>query len=561
MLIAEWLRNSEPAMKAGKFPSAQIEEIIGSRVSLVHIEGSTTEPERAKFSREMVERIFRARVAWENHDNTGDPITKELATAFGLELESGESVESDSSADQVSVPAVTDALAQPLNQEKRFIVEVTDIAEWANSADKPAMAPGRVEALRTYLVGLVKQSLRLDRYLIRYVGGNTPNGSPGEIKSLIQGYLQDISVRIDGGKGDESNALRMQKRIERSADSYLLLAAALWFMKSGTWESEYSDGSILWKCDARINVRGRQLLMDWVDEFANEVTTRIRDVVSDASEVNLMAQIRLLLLEEPSSLNGSIESLITKLTTLVGNVGVTNIDFSSTELGRLLTDFDSFSAETLTAYQEDGDTRLAEDLVAKHRILQEFRSAPDWRTKLSMHDPSRLVVIDQKVGEFSVELASILQEGEASLSDFRDEIQKIDLLQFKNDIEDFNQVFESLVSRLHTSQQPVEVRDVIRVVRDGTQRIIDEKEHLLDGLQNAGQMSDPQIWQLMQRFPFLRTWTFNFKELERIVREVHTELEQRVGDQILPDVMALKIDLQKCLDTIQIPVKGDDSGY
>jgi energy-coupling factor transporter ATP-binding protein EcfA2 len=557
MLIAEWLRNSEPALKTGKFPTAQIEEIIGSRVSIAHIEGSTTGPERARFSQEMIERVFRARVAWANHDTTGDHISTELATAFGLEIESGKTVESVSPT-QPESPLGDSNLGHPLNQEKRFITEVTDIAEWANALDKPPMPPGRVEALRVFLVGLVKQSLRLDRYLIRYGVRQTPNGRPGEIKSLVEGYLQEVSVRIEGGKGDESNALRMQKRIERSGDSYLLLAAALWFLKTGTWESEYKDGQIVWKCDTRINVRGRQLLFDWVDEFANEVNSRIRDEVRDASEVNLLAQIRLLSLVEPSFLDVSNENLIARLNTLGGNDGVLNSDFCSTELGQLLTEFDSFDAETLTAYQEDGDTRLAEDLVAKHRLLNVFRDGPDWRSKLSMKDSSRLVVLDQRVGDFSVELASMLHNGELSLSAFKNEIQKIDLLELKNQLEDFNQVFESLVSRMHTSQQPVEVRDVIQVVRMGIQRIVEEKELLLESLQVSEQLSDPQIWQLMEKFPFLSNWTLKYQDLKRIVHEIHAELEQRVGNQVLPDVVTLKSQLKTSLDSILIPDKGVD---
>jgi hypothetical protein len=505
----------------------------------------------------MIERVFRARVAWANHDTTGDHISTELATAFGLEIESGKTVESVSPT-QPESPLGDSNLGHPLNQEKRFITEVTDIAEWANALNKPPMPPGRVEALRVFLVGLVKQSLRLDRYLIRYGVRQMPSGRPGEIKSLVEGYLQEVSVRIEGGKGDESNALRMQKRIERSGDSYLLLAAALWFLKTGTWESEYNDGQIVWKCDTRINVRGRQLLFDWVDEFANEVNNRIRDEVRDASEVNLLAQIRLLSLVEPSFVDVSNDDLIARLNTLGGNDGVLNSDFCSPELGQLLNEFDSFDAETLTAYQEDGDTRLAEDLVAKHRLLNVFRDGPDWRSKLSMKDSSRLVVLDQRVGDFSVELASILHHGEVSLSDFKNEIQKIDLLELKNQLEDFNQVFESLVSRMHTSQQPVEVRDVIQVVRMGIQRIVEEKELLLESLQVSEQLSDPQIWQLMQKFPFLSNWTLKYQDLKRIVHEIHAELEQRVGNQVLPDVVALKSQLKTSLDSIQIPDKGVD---
>jgi hypothetical protein len=550
MLISEWLRNSESTLKAGKFPTGQLEEIIGPRVSLAHIEQSTTSPERNKFSPEMIERIFRTRVAWANHDNTGEQISQEIAKAFGLEIESGEIVTRNTSAKQDLAPEDDATPDENQAQEKRFTFEVTDIAEWANSPSKPTMAPGRVEALRGFVLGLVKQSLRLDRYLIR-------NQGSGEIRSLVDNLLTDISIRIEGGKGDENSAVRMQKKIERSGDSYLLVAAALWFIKSGTRESDYNDGKTMWKCDPRINVRGRQLLMDWVDEFSDEVNNRIRQVVSDATEANLLAQIRLLSLEDPVTLLDPIENSIAKLTTLTGNIQRHNTEFPSTVLGKLLDDFDSFSAETLTAYQEDGLTRLAEDLVAKHRLLTTFTVSPEWRSTLSMRDPSRMVALDQKIGDFSVELASTLHGGEVSLTDFKDEIQKIDLEEFKEQLAEFNQVFESLVGRMHTSQPPEEVRGVIQILKVGIQRIIEDKEILLESLQGSVELSDPQIWQLIQKFPFLSRWTLNFKELKRIVQEIDTELEQKVGNQVLPDVVALKSALQKSLDEIQVPVEGE----
>jgi len=547
MLISEWLRNSESTLKAKKFPTGQLEEIIGPRVALAHIDQSITTFERDNFSSEMVERIFRARVTWANHDNTGKNISQEIARAFGLEIESGELVTSDNSNEQGLEDEPGRASDEHPISEKRFTIEVTDIAEWANSTSKPIMAPGRVDALRNFLLRLVKESLRLDRYLIR---------NSGEIKSLVDSLLADISIRIEDGRGDEDSAIRMQKRIERSGDSYLLIAAALWFMKTGTWESVYNDGTTLWKCDHRINVRGRQLLMDWVDEFSDEVNNRIRQIVGDATDSNLLAQIRLLSLEHPETLSEQVENSISKLTTLAGTIQKQDADFSSTNLGHLLNQFDQFVAETLTAYQEDGSTRLAEDLVAKHRILAEFKQSPEWRTELSLKDASRMLALDQKVGEFSVELASALNGGEISLTDFKDEIQKLDLEVFKDELAEFNQVFESLVSRMHTSQQPEVVRGVMQILKVGVQRIIDDKEILLENMQGSLELSDPQIWKLIQSFPFLSSWTSNFKELKRIVQEIDAELEQRVGNQVLPDVVALKSSLQKSLDEIQVPNEG-----
>jgi hypothetical protein len=561
MVIAEWLRNSESTLKSDKFPTAQIEEIIGSRVSTVHVDGSTTELERAKLPRETIDRVFRTRVAWANNDTTGDSITKDLARAFGLNIETGDT-EADNAKTQEELPPpeTTVAPVQQRNQEKRFIAEVTDIAQWANSQDKPAMAPGRVEVLREFLVGLVKQSLRLDRYLIRYAGKNVPTGQPSEVKSLIDGYLQPISVRIEGGKGDEANALRMQRKIERSGDSYLLIAAALWYIKTGTWESEYNDGVTLWKCDARINVRGRQLLMSWVDEFANEVTSRIRSVVGDATEVSLLAQIRLLSLKDSSILNDSVEQSIAKLTNIFGEVEAPYVNSLSSELGQLMDSLDSLGAETLTAYQEDGDTRLAEDLVAKHRLLNAFTGSPEWRTQLSMKSPSQMVAMNQKIGQFSIELASTLELGGKTLSEFIEEIQKIDLLEFNDQLNDFNHIFESVVSRRHTSQQPQKVRDVIQVVSTGIQSIVQSKEELLEDLKGVGQMSDPQIWRLVHQFPFVSNWTLNYQDLKKIVNEIHAELDQRVGNQVLPDVPALKTEIKKSLDAIDVPVLGESNG-
>jgi hypothetical protein len=543
MLISEWLRDSEATLKANKFPTGQIEELVGPGTSIDLVDLWFSAPEQERLGRPLVERIHRARVAWADYPQ--DSYSKSLASAFGLE-DTG----TDSGPKKLTVSNDGDFVPSQLNtppiRDRWFTTEYSEIAEWATNSSKK-ITPSLVDELRKFLSDLISQSLRLDKHLVK-------STSP-EIKLLIDSLLGLNSIQIEDCYGDETYLQRVQRRLERSTDSYRLILAALWFMRSGTWDTEFSDENELWKCDPVICVHGRLLLMEWVDECAKEIALRVREAVSDAYVATVKAQVRLMTLHEPNLMSGDLDQSISRLVfdaTLKSSVPIDNGE----SLQELLADFDSFLSGCGTAYQEDGNRRLAEDLVTKARILKEFRESPDWRVPITLNEETPMVAMNEKVGRFSVEIANHLQSTAETIKGFKDDFGAINLDNLKNELVVFRQVFESVISRRQTLQQPQSVRKVIENIEAALPILLEEKEDLIDQMITADELSDSQLWSIAQQFPFLNSWTQDYRQLMQVAQGIATELEDVIGARVLPDTDALRSSLDKCLSDIQIPTVG-----
>jgi hypothetical protein len=548
VLISEWLRDSWAPMNQNKFPTGQIEELVGPRASTDLVD-LAFENEVNDVNRPMIERIHRARIVWANFDQTNQTYSKALAFAFGLEDfgEEKRGVEVKQTSEQrdgeIVKPLPTSSVV-----EKWFPAEYLEIAEWATKVSKPLLAPALVEDLRRFLRRLVSQSLRLDRHLI--------DSSSPEIKHLLDTYLGDDSIRIEDGKGDENHGQRIQRRIERSNDSYRLLLAALWFMKTGSWDTTYQEGLVLWKCDPAICVRGRLILMNWTDEFAKEIIDRSRQAIDDASEATIRAQVRLLSLQDSTFLESKVDDSISKLTALRETLKVLEPITNDGPIQELLNDFDSYIAGSVTAFQEDGSRRLAEDLVIKEKVLREFRENPEWRSRITLRDQDCMIAMNEKVGNFSVEIASFLEMGEISVREFKEKIGEINFVEFESQLMEFRLIFESLVSLKQTTKQPQDVRSIIENLREGLLPLVDEKDALLESVENIEKLSDPEIWRIIQRFPFLSNWTQNYKGLMELASEILDDLNERIGHRPVADVQALRSGLNACLDSVQVPDDG-----
>jgi hypothetical protein len=109
------------------------------------------------------------------------------------------------------------------------------------------------------------------------------------------------------------------------------------------------------------------------------------------------------------------------------------------------------------------------------------------------------------------------------------------------------------VKNLHTNKEPEPVRQLVRTLNEGLQTLIAEKDSILNGTADPEEMSDPEIWRLIQRFPFLNGWTHSYRSLISTVQEIKNALDERVGDQVLHDVDSLRAELNKSLADIQLP--------
>lgn len=540
-LIAEWLRNSESAMKLNTFPSARTEEIVGNRVSKARIVNNTSEDEKQNLPAEMLARVFRTRVAWANYDQTKEDYSEGLAKAFGLKPSNRISPSLTPTPHPAPLPKGGD-----VKTIKWFQEDFGDVADWAAPDSQLALSDGRVDFIRPFLLELVMQHLRLDRYLI--------DQRSNEVENLVLTHLREVSIRIDGSKGQEINKARMQKQILRSYDSYLMVTAAFWLNSAKSWQSEFVRGSELIKCDPTILFKGRRVLMEWVETFADEVAQRVKLAIEDATEAALTARLRLAALMTPSILISTQVSAISDLTNFSNNSVLDDLIEPDSSIEKYLIDFDALIARSITAYQgTDGNTRLAEDFIIKNKVLKNFKESPDWRSTLSVHNPDELVSFNAKVESFSIEIANKLETGELSVQEFRNEIKDLDFGDFQIQLDEFNLVFESLLMHGHSTKDPKFVRKLVETLNEGLQTLIVEKDSILNSTADSEEMSDPEIWRLIQRFPFLNGWTQSYRSLISTAQEINSALDERVGGQVLHDVDSLRAEINKSLADIQLP--------
>jgi hypothetical protein len=301
--------------------------------------------------------------------------------------------------------------------------------------------------------------------------------------------------------------------------------------------------------------------MEWVETFADEVAKRVKLAIEDATEAVLNARLRLLALNNSSILTSNQVSAISDLTNFSNNSVIDNSIEPDSSMHKYLKDFDELIAGSMTAYQgADGKTRLAEDFIIKNKVFENFKVSPDWRSILSLRNPGELVSMNEKVESFSIEIANELQTGELAAEEFRNEIKDLDFVDFQIQLDEFSRVFESLVKNLHTNKEPEPVRQLVRTLNEGLQTLIAEKETILISTADLKEMSDPEIWKLIRRFPFLNGWTQSYRSLISIAQEIEGDMEERVGDQVLPDVDLLRAELNKSLAEIQVPPKEKSNG-
>ena len=97
------------------------------------------------------------------------------------------------------------------------------------------------------------------------------------------------------------------------------------------------------------------------------------------------------------------------------------------------------------------------------------------------------------------------------------------------------------------------MRKLVETLKEGLQTLIAEKDSILNSTADSEEMSDPEIWRLIQRFPFLNGWTQSYRSLISTAQEIKSALDERVGDQVLHDVDSLRAEINKSLADIQLP--------
>jgi hypothetical protein len=538
-LVGEWLRNSTAALALNKFPTAQLQEVVGVRVSPTRLKSDVASDEES-IPAEMLGRIGRARVGWANYDQTRETYSEKLALAFGLNF-----AERTGNVAPDPIEATPEKAPQAATI-KWFSTDFGDVADWAYSDEKPAMADGRVDALRRILRDFVEVSLRLNRFLV--------DGSSPIVNDLILNYLREISVRIEGSKGDEDSP-RMQKMVPRSKNSYLMIMAAFWYSNSKSWEGEYTSDGVRHKCEPLTLFKGRQLLMNWVTSFADEIAKKIHLIMSDSTASVLLARMRLLTLICNEKENFDTLITVAKLTSFASVINDFGVEkFDSLTLS-LVDEFDYLIAASITAYQGDiGKKRLAEDIVCKLNVLESFEARPDWRSNIPLELSDQMPVMNEKIEIFSSHIRTLLETGETAVKQFSEDLHNLDLIQFKVQLREFRIVFESVVSRMQTTKNPEKVRELMDTLDIGLAELIEHRESIFSGI--TAEMSDPDIWSIDRQFPFLNGWTLAYRELMSVAVDLVEELDTRIGNQSLPDMGALRTELEQSLDMIQIPSGG-----
>ena len=552
-LVSEWLRESQATISTGKFPNARVEEIVGEEGSLIELgfnrSAVVTDAEFERFEKEMLERVYRSRVVW------GDYINKLPKESYSLVFADAFSLDKESSTG-IDVPVINGELSggegstgpEKTLKQVLFHVEYSDVTKWASGE---LLSPSRVKVLRDLLVKLVGQSIRLDHNLI--------SGRQASIRNLIEEYLGPTSIRIEGALGDELDNRRIQKQILRSPESRVLLHAAFWFNETGGWESVYQRDGELLTCLPDVRFKGRYLLNEWIDSLAMQIASKIRESVDEAVLSIQLAQFRLLSLNNPELIKDTNVVAIQKLTAtdfqLEGQFAPTGTNL----INDLARTFDAVVSSAITARQGEGSTRIAEDVVTKLRVFDEFKQNPDWRGKVEISAENQLLALREELKSFSEIISNELSNGEKSISEFRSNLNNLDLGSFKSDLNDFKQVFETLISRSHVNVQPQVVRTLVDDLQNGVTKFIDEKDSLSDLVDSSKDMSDPEIWGLLKRFPFLNEWTHSYTRLMEIVEQLQENLEETVKGKAVPDVKQIRTDIKQCLAGVHAAMGGDEN--
>jgi type II secretory pathway predicted ATPase ExeA len=544
-LVSEWLRESHATISTGKFPNARVEEIVGEEGSLIELgfnrSAVVSDAEFDRLDQEMLHRVYRSRVVWADYINKVPKESYSLVFADAFNLDKETSIEHPDA--PLDPPGFIKTIKPIL-----FHVEYSDVTKWASGE---MLSPSRVKVIRELLVKLVRQSLRLDHNLI--------SGRQTAIRNLIDEYLGPTSIRIEGALGDELDNRRIQKQILRSPESRVLLHAAYWFNETGGWESEYKRGAELLTCLPDVRFKGRYLLNEWIDSLASQITSKIRESVDEAVLSIQLAQFRLLSLNNPELINDTNVVAVQKLTDtdfqLEGQFAPTGNNL----IDDLARTFDAVVSSAISARQGEGSTRIAEDVVTKLRVFDEFKQNPDWRGKVEISADNQLLALREELKSFSEIISNELSNGEKSINEFRLNLNNLDLESFRSDLDDFKRVFETLISRSHVNVQPQVVRTLIDELQNGISKFIQEKDSLNDLVDSSKDMSDPEIWGLLKRFPFLNDWAQNFVLVMDAAEKIERELAGVVKGKAVPDVKRLREDIENCLLGVVTAMGGVDN--
>ncbi len=551
-LVSEWLSESHATMSTGKFPNARVEEIVGNEASISLLLNNRTafvsDRESEDFSKEMLERVYRTRVVWADYINSPnrESYSPVIARAFGLPEESSSGIEA-ATTEIIVIPPLPPST---IGKEEWFHNEYLDVTLWASGS---VLSPGRVKVLREFLVKLVEQSLRLDRYLI--------SDRRIAIRNIVDEYLGLTSIRIEGGVGDEPDNRRIQKAILRSPESRALLHAAFWLKETGGWASEYVKDGLKLKCLPDVLFRGRYLLNQWVDSLSSQIVNKIRESIDEAVETIQLTQLRLLSLNDPDFLDYSNIVAIQKLTGTDFQLGGQFAPAGAEIIDELIKSFDDVMSSAITARQGAGATRLAEDVITKLRVFDEFTRNPNWRDGIEIGSGNQLHALRESLKEFSELMLNELSHGEQSINDFRSKLKNLDLRLFESDLIEYSQVFETLISRNHVNLQiqPQIVRGLIGRLQSGVADFIMEKDSLENLIDSSLEMTDPEIWCLLKRFPTLNEWTQSYMQVLAIAEQIQEDLAESIKGKAVPDVKLLREDIEKCLAGVSVAFGGEEN--
>lgn len=150
-----------------------------------------------------------------------------------------------------------------------------------------------------------------------------------------------------------------------------------------------------------------------------------------------------------------------------------------------------------------------------------------------------------------------MKRGEESISEFRRELKDLDLDVFEEQLDRFSKEFETVLSRGQLNNQPSQVRNLVEKVKDGLSKMMEEKDSVVLVIESSTSMSDPEIWRVIQRFPFLSTWTISYTQLMALVVEIEKDLEGQVTGRAPLDVKQFRKALEECLAGVDAIIGGE----
>jgi hypothetical protein len=531
-LVLGWLRDSEAPLVNGNFPTAQIEEIVGE-LRGIEVRDFVSEDEFSRWGESMARRVMRARKVWTNWENTGEGCSPVLARAFDLDVV--DTVVNPISRKDDSSPVLIPPDGS-VKAQKSFENELSVLTAWANHPDKPELPPDKVNELRKFLVELVKTSLNLDRYLV--------SGHLELVKNLVDGLLGDNSIRIQGGRGDEEWEHRIQREIERSEDSYRMLAAAFWFIKTKSWNSTFEEGQTIYQCRPRTRINGRQLLMKWAEDYAQEVNLVIRRNLQEVLTRSLVVEFRLTQLEHGGESLGEDSEIVKSadlenLSTRLKNVGFDISDF--VERSRQV------KACSISARQEQGQTVLGEDLSTKIGVRELFTNNKEWLECAKISDINKFPAVAEEIEFFANQLSQFTKSCELSVSNFITVFENVDLGNLENEIKDLEQVFEFVFGRGWTNVDHEEVRQLVKMFKGTCGEL---QLSYSETTKVVNKMSDAKAWQLRTVHPNMDSWTNGYPRLVELMEFVLEELERKKSGQIAVDIAAVKDQINSTLVSV-----------